>query len=167
MRRVVVALLAGALSLVACGGSQGDAADSSVSATTDQLGEQIVIRTRILIASTEGAEPIATGEVLDSSTLDGSPFCADGTVLDSHASGDPAVERLIDRMLTCSDGTMKIGFTPEIVPLDQPQTGPWTIISGTGAFENLRGSGVMEDVEDPDDDSLNLQTFTGTVTRSP
>ena len=167
MRRAVVALLMGVLSLAACGGAQGDAADSSVSPIADQLGEQIVIRTRTLIAAQEGAEPIATGEVIEGSTLGGLPFCDGGTVIDSHASGDPAVERLIDRTITCPDGTLKIGFTPEIVPLDQPQTGSWTIISGTGAFENLHGNGEMEDVEDPEDDSLNLQTFTGTVTPSP
>jgi hypothetical protein len=167
MREAVVPVLMGVLVLGACGGAQGDAASSSVSPTTEQLGEHIVIRTRTLIAAEEGAEPIATGEVLEGSTLGGAPFCAGGTVLDSHASGDPGVERLIDRTITCPDGTVKVGFTPEIVPLGQTQTGSWTIISGTGAFENLRGSGEMEDVIDPDDDSLNLQTFTGTVTRSP
>jgi hypothetical protein len=163
MRRAVVPVLMAVLSLAACGGAQGDAAANSVSPTTEQL----VIRTRALIASEEGAEPIATGDVLEGSTLGGSPFCPGGTVVDSHASGDADVERLIDRTITCPDGTLKLGFTPEIVPLDQPQTGSWTIISGTGAFENLRGSGEMEDVIDPDDDSLNLQTFTGTVTGSP
>jgi hypothetical protein len=163
MRRAVVPVLMGVLFLAACGGAQDDAAGSSVSPTTEQL----VIRTRALIAAEEGAEPIATGEVLEGSTLGGSPFCVGGTVVDSHASGDPAVERLIDRTITCPDGSLKVGFTPEIVPLGETQTGSWTIISGTGAFENLRGSGEMEDVIDPDDDSLNLQTFTGTVTRSP
>lgn len=166
MRRGVVPVLMGLLSLAACGGAQGDAADPSVSASTDQLGEQLVIVTRTLIAAEEGAEPIATGDVVEGSTLGGSPFCVGGTVVDSHASGDADVERLIDRTITCPDGTMKLGFTPEIVPLDQPQTGSWTIISGTGAYENLRGSGEMEDVIDPDDDSLNLQTFIGTVTGS-
>jgi hypothetical protein len=45
------------------------------------------------------------------------------------------------------------------------QTGSWTIVSGAGAFEGLRGSGEMEVVYDPDDDSLAHVTFTGTVTR--
>jgi hypothetical protein len=169
MRRAVVLVLMGVLFLGACGGAQGDAADSRVSPTTEQLGEQIVIRTRMVIAAEEGAEPIATGEVLEGSTLGGSPFCAGGTILDSHASGDPAVEPygLIDRTITCPDGTVRVGFTPEVVPRGQTQTGSWTIVSGTGAFENLRGSGEMEVVKDPDDDSLDLETLTGTVTRSP
>lgn len=51
--------------------------------------ERVVIRTSITIAATPGAEPIATGEVLEGSTLGGSPFCGGGTILDSHASADP------------------------------------------------------------------------------
>jgi hypothetical protein len=49
-------------------------------------------------------------------------------------------------------------------PQDLTQTGSWTIVSGTGAFEGLRGSGEMEVVNDPDDDSLAHETLTGTVT---
>ena len=151
MRGAVVLVLVGVLFLVGCDGAQGDAADRSVSPPTEQLGE-----------------PIATGEVLEGSTLGGSPFCAGGTILDSHASGDPAVEPhgLIDRTVTCPDGSVRMGFTPEVVPQGQTQTGSWTIVSGTGAFEDLRGSGEMEVVKDPDDDSLDLETLTGTVTRS-
>jgi len=167
MRRAVVPVLMGMLVLGACGGAQGEGANSSVSPSIEQPGERIVIRTRSLIAAEAGAEPIATGDVLQGSTLGGSPFCVGGTVVDSHASGDPSVERQIDRTITCPDGTLKVGFTTEIVPLGQTQPGSWTIISGTGAFEDLRGSGKMEDVIDPEDNSLNLQTFTGTVTRSP
>ena len=67
------------------------------------------------IAAEPGAEPIATGEVLDGSTVGDSPFCVGGTIRDSHASLDPAVEPLglIDRMITCSDGTVRIVFTPK------------------------------------------------------
>jgi hypothetical protein len=137
------------------------------SVASDPGGEPIVIRTTMVIAAEEGAEPIATGEVLEGSTLGGTPFCAGGTILDSHASLDPAVEPLglIDRMITCSDGTVRIVFTPEGVPQGQTQTGSWTMVSGTGAFEGLRGDGAMEVVYDPDDDSLGLETLSGTVTR--
>jgi hypothetical protein len=54
--------------------------------------EPIVIRTSVTIAATPGAEPIATGEVLEGSTLGGSPFCVGGTILDFHGSPDPAEE---------------------------------------------------------------------------
>jgi hypothetical protein len=121
----------------------------------------------MVIAAQEGAEPIATGEVLEGSTLGGSPFCVGGTILDSHGSPDPGVEPygLIDRTITCADGTVRVGFTPEVVPVGQTQTGSWTIVSGTGAFEGLRGSGEMEIVNDPDDDSVGFETLIGTVTR--
>ena len=39
------------------------------------------------------------------------------------------------------------------------------IVSGTGAFEGLRGSGEMEIVYDPDPNEPALGTYTGTVTR--
>jgi hypothetical protein len=49
-------------------------------------------------------------------------------------------------------------------PQDLTQTGSWTIVSGTGAFEGLRGSGEMEVTYDPNDDSLTHERLTGTVT---
>ena len=57
---------------------------------------------------------------------------------------------------------MELG--PE-VPQELTQTGSWTIVSGTGAFEGLRGSGKMEIVYDPDPDARARETYTGTVTR--
>ena len=86
-----------------------------------------------------------------------------GTIRDSHGSTDPAV-RLIVETITCQDGTVKLRFTPD-EPQGLTQTGSWTIASGTGAFERLRGSGEMEVVYDPDPDSPAHVTFTGTVTR--
>jgi hypothetical protein len=122
-----------------------------------------VIRTRIVIAAEERAEPIATGEVLDGSTLGDSPFCAGGTIVDSHRSPDPDVV-LIARTIRCPDGRVRIDLAPELSPT-MSQTGSWTIVGGTGAFEGLRGSGEMEGVNDRDDPSLARETLTGTVTR--
>lgn len=126
----------------------------------------MVIMTEMTIAAETGAEPIATGEVLERSTLGETTFCAGGTILDSHASSDPAMEPygLIDRTITCSDGTVRIGFTPDQAD-GLNQTGSWSIVSGTGAYEGLQGSGDMEVVYDPDDDALAHETLTGTVTR--
>jgi hypothetical protein len=163
MRRAVMLVLVGVLFVGACGGGKDSAADTSATSTTDSAGEPIVIRTRVTIADEPGAEPIATGKVLNGSTLGGSPFCAGGTILDSHGSTDPAV-RLIVETITCPDGTVRLRFTPG-VPQGLTQTGSWTIVSGTGAFEGLRGSGEMEVMYDPDDDSLAHSTFTGPVTR--
>jgi hypothetical protein len=67
--------------------------------------------------------------------------CAGGTILDSHSSADPAVAKLglVDRAITCPGGTVRMVFTPE-----PPQGGSWTIVSGTGPFEGLRGSGEFD-----------------------
>ena len=167
MRRALVLVLVGVLFLGACSGDDDDAWNTSVASTTAPRGEPIVIRTRMVIAEEEGAEPIATGEVLEGSTLGRSPFCAGGTIVDSHGSTDPAVEPygLIDRTITCPDGTVRVGFTPEVGPQGPTGKGSWTIVSGTGSFTGLRGSGKMKVVDDPTDASLGRETFTGTVTR--
>ena len=126
--------------------------------------QQVEIQTSVIVAPTSGAEVIATGEVLDGSTLGGSPFCVGGTILDSHGSDDPAVW-LIARTITCPEGSVRMDLTPE-VPDGLNQTGSWEIVSGTGAFEGLRGSGEMEVVYDPNPDEPAGETYTGTVTRS-
>src|SRR5215203_4782750 len=92
MGRMVVLVVASALCLGACGGDEDDAADTSVASTTARRGEPIVMRGKLIIAATERSEPIATGTILPGSTLGGSPFCAGGTILDSHASLDPKME---------------------------------------------------------------------------
>lgn len=149
------------LLLGACGGNEGDAADMGATSPTESRGTPIVIRTRMTVAAEEGAEPIATGKILRGSTLGGSPFCAGGSILDTHASADPAMEPygLIDRTITCPDGTVRMGFSPA-----QTQTVSWTIVSGTDAFEGLRGSREFEVVYDPDDASLARETLTGIIT---
>ena len=68
------------------------------------------------------------------------------------------------------DGTVRIGYTPEVGaspdPQGQtPQKGAWTIVSGTGEFEGLSGSGKSEAVYGPNPSSPVRSTFTGTVTR--
>jgi hypothetical protein len=163
MRRAVVLVLVGVLSLGACGSDEDDAADTSAASTSARRGEQIVIRTRMVIAAEEGAEPIATGEILDRSTLGDSPFCAGGTVLDSHGSSDPTVWLIIET-ITCPDGTVKLRVEPD-PPAGLNQTGSWTIAGGTGSFERLRGSGELEVVYDPDPAAPAHVTLTGTVTR--
>jgi hypothetical protein len=163
MRRGVVLVLVGVLCLGACGGDEDDAADTSAASTTAPHGEPILIRTRKLVALTERSEPIATGEILEGSTLGDSPFCEGGTVVDSHGSSDPTVWLIIET-ITCSDGTVKLRLEPDPSPGSR-QTGSWTIASGTGTFERLRGSGEMEAVYDPDPAAPAHATLTGTVTR--
>ena len=163
MRRAVVLVLVGVLCLAACGGDEDDAANGNVAATTAPRDEPAVIRTRMDIADTERAEPIATGEVLEGSTLGDSEFCAGGTVRDSHGSSDPTVWLIVET-ITCPDGTVRLRFTPEPAQ-GRNQTGSWTIVSGTGAYEGLHGDGEMEVLYGPDADSPTHVTFTGSVTR--
>ena len=158
MRRAGVLVIVGWLLVGACGGEDGDPGTGAES-------EQIEIRTSLRVAPTPGAEPIATGEVLEGSTLGDSPFCVGGTILDTHGSPDPDI-LLIARTITCPDGTVRMDLTPDL-PEGLTQTGSWTIVSGTGAFAGLRGSGEMEVAYDPDPDAPARETYTGTVTRQP
>jgi hypothetical protein len=146
-------LVFGVMLLVACGNGKHD--------------EQIVIRARLIIAATPGSEPIATGKVLEGSTLAGSPFCVGGKILDSHASTDPGMKPygLIARTITCADGTLKVGLTPKVGPQGPTGNGSWTLVSGTGAFKGLRGGGKEKIAYDPKDESVGRETLTATVTR--
>ena len=157
MGRAAVLTLVGMLLVGACGGGEDEASETSGES------EQVEIRTSVVVAANEGAEPIATGEVLEGSTLGGSPFCVGGTIRDSHGSPDPEVW-LIARTITCPDGRVRMDLEPE-VPQGLTQTGSWTIVSGTGAFEGLHGSGEMEIAYDPDPAAPARETYTGTVTR--
>jgi hypothetical protein len=155
---------------VACSGLARGTADTSATppagsasaaaASPKPIGESIVILTEMTIADAERVDPIATGNVLEGSVLGGSPFCAGGTVLDVHASNDPGVKPLglIDRVITCPNGTMRIVFTPR-------DPGFWTIFSGTGAFDRAAGGGSMTIRYDPAGESLPRETLNGTVTR--
>lgn len=59
---------------------------------------------------------------------------------------------------------MKLRLEPDPSP-GPNQTGSWTIASGTGTFERLRGGGEMEAVYDPDPTAPAHVTLTGTVIR--
>ena len=171
MGKEALLVLVGVLCLGACGGDEDDAAEARAASTPARRGDSIVIRSTLIVAAEEGSEPIATGTILPGSTLGGSPFCAGGTIRDSHASLDPKMEPyLIDRKITCTNGTVRIGYTPEVgadpAPQGQtPQKGAWTIVSGTGEYEGLGGDGRSEAVYGPTPSSPVRSTFTGTVTR--
>jgi len=174
-RLVLVSVLA--LVLGACGGGVGSGsgpAPSRTVSTNEPLGEPIVIRMSLVTAVAEGAEIPATGRVLEGSTLGSAPFCVGGTIEDRHPDPDAAPQRLLDRTITCHDGTVRFGLTPEVgltpePPKDRPQGGSWTIIGGTGTFAALRGSGTMEVTYDsgnePGKESLAQATLTGSATR--
>jgi hypothetical protein len=107
---------------------------------------------------------IPVGKILNGSVIGGSAFCLGGTVKDQH--GVPEIG-LVDRTIACPDGTLRIGFDPQ-VPVGDTQRGPWRIISGTGTFERWEGSGQMVMRYDPSDNSAHptsgRERYTGTVT---
>jgi hypothetical protein len=159
--RTAVLVVLGVL-LAACGQGEDGASDPSAASTTMQRAEPIEIRTSVKIAPTPGAEVIATGEVLEGSTLGGSPFCPGGTILDSHGSTDPE-EWLIARTITCPGGRVRMDLRPE-PPQGLTQTGAWVIVSGTGDFQGLGGKGKMEIAYDSDPEAPARETYNGTAT---
>ncbi len=77
---------------------------------------------------------------------------------------------LIDRTYTCSDGTLRLVYTPQVSaggpapPSDMTQRGSWTIVTGTGAFEGIQGTGMMTIVYGADGSAPVHETVTGSVT---
>jgi hypothetical protein len=68
-------------------------------------------------------------------------------------------------MIQCPAGRLRIGFTPS-VPQGRTQSGPWKVISGTGAYEGLRANGQMEMKYEPGQGAHPTEgdeTFTGTA----
>jgi hypothetical protein len=126
--------------LTGCGSDDGSGTKPATSRPTKAAtkGEPILIKTRV---------DIPTGKVVDGSTIGSSPFCPGGTFIDQH--GTPEIG-LVDRTITCGDGTLRMGFDPQ-VPVGNAQSGPWRIISGTGAYEGWEGSGEVVLRYDPND----------------
>ena len=84
--------------------------------------------------------------------------------MDQHGTTDIG---LVDRAITCQDGTLRMGFDPQ-VPVGNTQAGPWRIISGTGAYKGWEGRGQMVMRYDPRDESAHPtrghERYRGTVT---
>lgn len=154
--RLAAALTGAVVALAGCGsGDDNGAADSKSKASAPGKAEPILIRTRVNVPA---------GKILDGSVVGDSPFCPGGTLMDQH--GAPPVG-LVDRTITCSDGTLRMGFDPQ-VPEGNEQRGSWRFVSGTGAYEGWKGDGNMVMRYDPADKSPHptrgRERFTGTVT---
>ena len=165
MRRLAVALTITAFGVAACGGDDGNAPEATADGGAG--GNSILIHTKVEIEIPEGGpqpgKPISEGEVLGGSSRGDSPFCPGGTFSDLH-SDDPEIG-LVDRTFDCADGSLRIGFTPGPPPTPLTQSGPWHIVSGTGAFEGLQGGGQMQvKYERGTHGSKGRETFTGSVT---
>jgi hypothetical protein len=160
-RWLAAAMTVTAIALAACGADGGHAATDrttdrpSKSAAAAGQAEPILIKTRV---------DTPTGKIVDGSTIGDSPFCRGGTVEDMH--GTPTIG-LVDRTITCRDGTLRMGFDPQ-VPVGNTQGGPWRIISGTGAYDGWQGSGEMVIRYDPSDKRAHptrgRERYKGTIT---
>jgi hypothetical protein len=151
-RRLALALTFATIGLAACGSGSADkkGADRQRSAAPRAASKKIIIKTRLAIP---------TGEVVGGSSIGDSPFCPGGTFRDRN--GNPDIGS-VDRTVRCSGGNLRIGFSPG-EPRGHTQAGPWKIISGTGAYKGLRGSGRMEVTFESGSSSKGRETFTGTV----
>ena len=67
MRSAVMVIAVGVLLVEACGGGEDRASETSAES------QRVEIRTSVIGAATPGAEPIATGDVLDGPPLAGRP----------------------------------------------------------------------------------------------
>ena len=172
VRWLALALTLATVGLAACGDDNGDetgaattpGADSDLSADPGEGGEKILIKTRVKIGAAEElrGSNVSGGEVLDGSSIGDSPFCPGGTFRDAH-SDDPEIG-FVDRRFQCSDGSLRIGFSPQAPTTPRTQSGPWHVVSGTGTFEGLEGNGQMEiKYERGTRATEGRETFTGTV----
>ena len=142
-RWLAVALTVGAIGFVGCGGDSGREGETT-SASTVAAGA-ILIKTRVNIPK---------GVVLRGSSIGDSTFCPSGTFRDQP--GDDSW--LLHRSIRCPNGILRIGFTTG-TGQNRKQTGTWKIISGTGAFEGLQGSGQMEIEVEPDSNTKGHETI--------
>lgn len=94
------------------------------------------------------------------------PLCPSGTFVDQfHTAGggqSPQFTALLDKTLTCDDnsGTFTIQFHAHFPRQLEGDSTPWTVLSGTGAYVTLHGTGNLTFVFT---DSGGAETLTGSV----
>lgn len=123
-----------------------------------------MIKTQVKITAAEenAGSDVSRGEILNGSSIGGSPFCPDGTFQDAH-SEDTAIG-FVDRTIQCPDGSLRIGFSPGPPPTPRTQSGPWHVVSATGGVKGMEGNGEMEIRYEPHTEATEgRETFTGMV----
>lgn len=170
IRWLALLLTLATVGLAACG-DDGDEAGATTTSSVEsdvstdaEADEEILIETRVEIdaAKENTGSNVSRGEILEGSSIGDSPFCSGGTFQDAH-SEDPAIG-FVDRTIKCSDGTLRIGFSPQAPTDPLHQSGPWHVVSGTGAYDGLEGDGEMKIEYEPHTQATEgRETFTGTV----
>ena len=87
-----------------------------------------------------------SGPVPQGTFTAGTPLCSSGTVVSEPiAGGGGQVASAFTGLqhFSCDDasGTLTIQFHPQVHPPGFIDHGPWTASGGTGAYDDLRGSG--------------------------
>jgi hypothetical protein len=161
MRRLAFTLTLAVVAFAGCGekdeSSSAPAAGGESSDTLIDGNEEILIETYADLASV-----VDTGKVLDGSTLGDSSFCPEGTFSGGHGNTDNG---WLDKTFECPDGTLSIAFDPRNME-KRSASGPWEVLSGTGAYEGMEGSGEFK-IRFPADPSVaeGHETFSGTVSQ--
>ena len=158
-RWLALALIGAAAAIAACG---DDDADETVPRSVSDAGEAITIKTRL---------SFPTGNVRPGSSIGDEAFCPGGSF---RARESRAAVDSVTKTISCSGGRLTIRFNPRY-PQGDPDGGrvqrsAWTVVTGSGEFEGMRGHGTMvvrfEQVTANGEFDDGRETFTGTVTRS-
>jgi hypothetical protein len=161
-RWLPVAMVAAA-GFAACGDDGGDAhgAAAARGTTSERSTDRAAASEKIVIkVHADLQDVIDKGEVLSGSSLGDAPFCRGGTFTGAHGSA-----AMIDRTFKCPDGNLRIGFTPG-KESGRTVSGRWEVLSGTGAFKAMKGSGRMQTRFAPGAQPAEArETFTGSVVR--
>jgi hypothetical protein len=145
--RANVAVTLAAISLTACG-------DNRESTQHSPARQKLVI-----YAHANLRDVVDKGRVLSGSSLGGAPFCRGGKFAGGHSN------TMIFRTFFCGDGRLEIGFTPG-KESGRTATGRWKVLSGTGKFRGLKGSGRITTRFAPGSEPAEArETFIGSVMR--
>src|SRR3954471_3272817 len=159
---LILALAMTAAGLAACGDGDTPASETPTAGAATSPGAAPA-RQKILIKTDAKLQGnVDTGTVLTGSTLGNSPFCPGGTWSGGHGNLD---DNWLDKNIKCPDGTLRIAFDPR-TSKGRTDSGPWKVVSGTGAFKATRGSGQMKMKFGPGEQPTEgHETFTGAVVR--
>jgi hypothetical protein len=157
-----VAVTTAAISLAACGddGSAENGVATTRGTTSEQSTDRAAARQKLVIKAHANLQDVVDkGEVLSGSSLGDAPFCRGGKFTGGHAN------TMIFRTFFCADGNLELGFTPG-KENGRTVTGRWKVLSATGQFKGMKGSGRMTTRFAPGSQPAEArETFIGSVAR--
>ena len=88
-------------------------------------------------------------------TADSPALCPEGTTSDETriVGSDRVLNFKNVKTFTCADGsgTFTLRINAQVMPCDSTNRGAWSVIGGTGAYDGLRGAGVLVGTYFPND----------------